>query len=310
MRVVVTGASGFIGRHLVEEFARRGGDVIEAWTHRACVGDWDAKVKIAAIDIVDRDAIVRHLTSFAPDLIVHLAAQSLPGRSWAEPVPTYQTNVLGAIHLLEAIRGLAKQPRVLLAGSSAEYADAADACAIIESARTEPNSPYGTSKLAVDQLAQLYVRRYDLDLVRFRPFFLVGPRKIGDVCSDFARRVVAIEQGQQSTIRVGSLDVVRDIMDVRDGISGISRIATAGKRGEVYNLSSGRGVRIGDILETYRRLAAVPFAVVPDPMLMRPLEQRVRIGDSSKLRSLGWKPEHSLASTLQSVLDYWRSVGP
>ncbi len=306
MRVVVTGAGGFIGWHLVDTLVRRGA-MVRAWMLRESSGDWEFPVATVAVDITDPAAISSQLASFAPDLIVHLAAQSYPGRSWEQPASTYQVNVIGAIHLLEAVRFLPTPPRVLMTGSSAEYGEPATGDPISEEADTEPNSPYGSSKLAVDQLVKLYVRRYDLDLIRVRPFYLVGPRKIGDVCSDFARRIVAIERGEEDTMRVGALEVVRDLIDVRDGANAFLCIAEAGKRGELYNVCGGGHVSIGEILETYRRLATKPFAVVQDPALVRPLEQKVKIGKSDKLRALGWRPEYDLADTLRSILEYWRA---
>lgn len=303
MRVVVTGAGGFIGWHVTDALARRG-DQVQAWARHALATDWDAPVEIAAVDMTDKAAVSQSLASFAPDLVIHLAGQSFPGLSWEDPGLTYRVNVIGAIHLLEAARGLPKSPRVLLTGSSAEYADATTP--ISEDAPTEPNSPYGTSKLAADQLARLYVRRYGLDLIRVRPFFLTGPRKTGDVASDFGRRIVAIERGDENLMRVGSLDVVRDIIDIRDGISGLLRISEAGTGGEVYNLCGGRHIAIRDIIDTYRGLARVELNIAVDPGLIRPLEQNIKVGDPSKLRALGWSPSYSLSDTLGSILDYWR----
>jgi len=305
MRIIVTGAAGFIGWHLVDKLSRRG-DTVQAWLRSPRRGDWDSPVEPAEVDITDAAEVSSRLRHFAPDVVYHLAAQSFPGQSWENPALTYQVNVIGAIHLLEAVRALPRRPRVLMAGSSAEYAEPVDGRPIGESAPTEPNSPYGSSKLAVDQLVRLYVRRYSLDLVRLRPFFLVGPRKTGDVCSDFARRVVAIERGDERSMRVGSIDVVRDMIDIRDGVHGLLRVAEVGASGELYNICGGEGVSIGQILATYRKLAKVPFNVVEDPALMRPLEQKIRIGDPSKLRGLGWKPEHRLDDTLRSIIDYWR----
>jgi nucleoside-diphosphate-sugar epimerase len=305
MRVVVTGAGGFIGWHLVDSLSRRG-DIVQAWVHSVHPEDWQRSVEIAAVDITDYQAVSSHLGSFAPDIIFHLAAQSLPNQSWQNPARTYEVNVIGAINLLEAVRHLPKIAKVLVAGSSAEYADPIDGQPITEDASTQPNSPYGSSKLAADQLVQLYVRRYNLDLVRFRPFFLVGPRKTGDVSSDFARRIVAIERGAEPVMRVGSLDVVRDIIDVRDGVSGMLCVAERGRRGEVYNICGGKGVRIGEILESYRRRAKVPFSISSDSALHRSLEQMIKVGDPHKLRALGWKPMFELETTFQSILDYWR----
>jgi GDP-4-dehydro-6-deoxy-D-mannose reductase len=305
MRVIVTGAGGFIGWHLVDLLIRRG-DVVQAWHHKAAAGDWQSRADNVVVDITDPAAVFAQLERFTPDAVVHLAAQSFPGRSWEEPAGTYEVNVLGAIHLLDGIRGLAKPPRLVVAGSSAEYAEAADGWPISESAPTKPDSPYGASKLAVDHLVQLYGRRYGLDLLRFRPFFLIGPRKTGDVCSDLARQVVAIERGKTGAIRVGAQDVVRDFIDVRDGVAGIAWIMDAGLRGEVYNVSGGSGVSIGQVLDGFRGLAGKPFDVVQDPALMRPLDQKVKVGDSTKLRALGWKPSLTLEESLRSILDYWR----
>jgi len=305
MRVVVTGASGFVGWHVTDALARRG-ESVQAWVRHANACDWEKAVEVVAVDVTDKAAIERHLAKFAPDLIVHLAAQSSPELSWQDPALTYQVNVIGTVHLLESVRGLIKAPRIVVTGSSAEYAEPVGDAAIGEEAPTEPNSPYGASKLAVDRLAQLYVRRYDFDLVRVRPFFLTGPRKIGDVSSDFGRRVVAIERGAENRMRVGSLDVIRDIIDIRDGISGLLRIAEAGRAGEVYNLCGGRRIAIRDILETYRQLARVELNIVVDPALVRPLEQNVKVGNPSKLQALGWSPNYSLQDTLCTILDYWR----
>jgi nucleoside-diphosphate-sugar epimerase len=307
MRVVVTGAGGFIGWFLTDELIRRGADV-QAWVRTEGPCDWSGNVDVVAVDVCDQDAISRQLFAFKPALIVHLAAQSLPGRSWEKPAATYQTNVGGAINLLESVRTLVVKPRLLVAGSSAEYADATDGQPIAENALTQPNSPYAASKLAAWQAAQLYASRYGLDIIGFRPFFLAGPRKTGDACSDFARRIVAIEQGRETEIRVGTLDVVRDIIDVRDGVRGILRIAEAGKSGEMYNVAGGHGVTIRDVLDSLIRLAVVPVKITSDPALMRPLDQQVRVGDARKLRALGWEPKHDLAGTLRAILDYWRSA--
>jgi nucleoside-diphosphate-sugar epimerase len=187
-------------------------------------------VRVVEADVTDGEMTSCLVTGFAPDLIIHLAAQSFPGRSSENPALTYHVNVVGAIHLLEAVRRLKKSARVIVVGSSAEYAEPLGGRPIVENAPTKPNGPYGASKLAVDQLVQLYLLRYHLDFIRVRPFFLVGPRKAGDVCSDYARRIVAIERGEERSMRVGALDVVRDIIDVRDGVGGMLRIAEAGAR--------------------------------------------------------------------------------
>jgi GDP-4-dehydro-6-deoxy-D-mannose reductase len=293
MRITVTGAGGFIGSYLVRALTERG-DEVRAWTR-------------SVVDITEARAVRETLASDAPDAIVHLAAQSSPTQSWAEPAATYRVNVGGAINLLEAARAMPHPPRLLLAGTSAEYAQPADDVLIAEDAPLEPESPYGSSKLAADELARMYGRRYGLEIVRFRPFSLVGPGKSGDVCSDFARRIVDVERGADPVLRVGNLTKVRDMIDIRDGVRAILRLVDAGASGEIYNLCGGRGVRIADILDVYRRLATVPITVAEDTALLRQIDHGVKIGDPAKLRALGWAPAHALDDTLRAILDAARA---
>ena len=306
MRVLVTGAGGLIGSHLVEALVARG-DLVQGWGRHPTPETAALGASVMIADIADYSTVFRLLQDFAPDIVFHLAAQSIPAASWQDPAATYRTNVIGSINLLEAARQRPQPPRLLFAGSSAEYAEPDSGAALREDARLEPNSPYAASKAAMTELANLYARRYGLHLIVFRPFFLAGPRKVGDVCSDFARRIVAIERGAQNEMRVGTLEVVRDIMDVRDGVSALLRLADAGIPGEIYNIASGRGTSIQAVLDTYRSLAGARIEVIQDPALLRPLEQRVKIGDPTKLIALGWQPVHSLPDMLQNILNYWRS---
>ena len=123
---------------------------------------------------------------------------------------------------------------------------------------------------------------------------------------DLARQVVAIERGSAAVVRVGALDVMRDFIDVRDGVAGIARIMDAGLAGEVYNVSGGVGRSIGEAVDTLRRLADKPFELTQDPALMRPLDQKVKVGDNTKLMALGWKPSLTLEESLRTILDHWR----
>jgi GDP-4-dehydro-6-deoxy-D-mannose reductase len=292
MRIVVTGAGGFIGSFLEEALVRRG-DQVAAWTRDD-------------VDITDLPAVQVALERFDPNAVVHLAARSLPGRSWNDPTETYRVNVGGTIAILEAARRLSSPPRVLIAGSSAEYAEPDDGAPLSEGAVLEPNSPYGSSKIAAYEIANLFHKHYGLPIIGFRPFALIGPRKTGDACSDFARRIVAIERGTATSMVVGDLSVVRDMVDVRDGAEAILRLIDEGATGEVYNICSGRGVGIGEMLEAFRAQATMPIDVTRDATLLRPLEQKVKIGDPSKLRALGWTTARSLEETLADTLAFWR----
>ena len=291
MTSFVTGGEGFIGSYLCEHLRAQGDQVV-------------APSRTGA-DVRDAAAMLRLLSETRPQTIFHLAAQSLPGISWENPAETFKVNVGGTIHVLEAVRAAGLDAQLVVAGSSAEYAPGERP--IREDDSLRPSSPYAASKIAVSQMAELYGRRYGMKVVRVRPFFLIGPRKRGDVCSDLARRVVAIERGEATELRVGRLDIVRDFLDVRDGVTALTLLGTKGQPGEAYNICSGTAYTIGDVLETFRKQALVPIRACPDPSLLRPIDEPVKVGNPSKLRVLGWSSQYSLERSVGDILAYWRS---
>ena len=307
MRYLVTGASGFIGWHLVDRLARDGHTVI-AWT-RADRNQWSGGgIARASVEITERAAVAQGLADAAPDAVFHLAAQSLPTRSWADPVGTMRTNLDGTLHLLEAARALqGPRPRILLAGSSGQYASGRDGGPIGEDAPVDPGSPYAVSKMAADACGRLYARAHRLDVIRFRPFFWIGPRKVGDAASDIARRVVAIERGEAPNLAIARTDTVRDLIDVSDGVAALLLLLEKGASGEAYNICSGTGVSIGDLIASFRRLSKTPFETVPDPGLLRPVDEPVRVGDPTRIKALGWQPLVPLEDSVREILAYWRA---
>jgi GDP-4-dehydro-6-deoxy-D-mannose reductase len=152
----------------------------------------------------------------------------------------------------------------------------------------------------------LYAKAYDLDIVRFMPFFWIGTLKTGDVASDLARRIVAIERGALPRLLVGRTDTVRDIIDVSDGVAALLLLVEKGASATVYNICRGEGVTIGELIEAFRACAKTEIPVELDPSLMRPVDELVRIGDPTRLRALGWQPVVPLADSVDHILDYWR----
>ena len=199
------------------------------------------------------------------------------------------------------------KPIVVLAGSSAEYAMVAGDQPIHEEVALAPSTPYGVSKLAEDHVGLLFGRHYQLHVIRVRPFFIVGPGKRGDVCSDFAQGIVAIERGQADKLSVGNLTIVRDMLDVRDGVDALRIIAESGSPGEVYNICAGVGTSLRRILDVYKNLARVPVVEWADPSKIRPIDEPVRIGDPGRLKKLGWQPSIPLEQTLSDILNHWRA---
>jgi GDP-4-dehydro-6-deoxy-D-mannose reductase len=307
VRCLVTGAGGFIGSYLVEFLVKKKHQVTGFGRARPAVLDnMSSELTFVEGALLDRECIGNLIDLARPEVVFHLAAQSYPGVSWKEPARTFEVNVLGTIYLLEEIRGRNLNPMVVVPCSSSEYAPSRDGERITEDGELLPSSPYAVSKLAQDYLGRVYYEFHGMRVIRCRPFFVIGPRKTGDVSSDFARGIVAIERGQQEDLPVGNLEVVRDFVDVHDGIEAIWLLSQLGKPGDVYNICSGRGYSLQEVLSIYRHLAIVEVRAQPDPMRIRPNEEMVKIGDPAKLCALGWSPQRPIRQTLKDILEYWR----
>jgi GDP-4-dehydro-6-deoxy-D-mannose reductase len=259
-------------------------------------------------DITDADDVDRVLDARRPDRIFHLAAQSYPVKSWSDPVRTMQVNLFGTLHLLEAVRKRHPACQVVVFGSSAEYGNsAAQNESIPETMALEPDSPYGVSKVAADSLADVYSRAFGMNIIRLRPFFVIGPGRGSNVFVEVAKRVVEIENGRADSLAIGNASAVRDLVDVRDAVRAIWTIAEKGNAGAVYNLCSGQARSIREALDIMLKFASRPVRVHTDKEIPRPLDTPRLVGDSSRLRQLGWTPEIPLEQTLADILQFWRT---
>lgn len=303
MKCLVTGATGFFGSHLVEALLSRGDDVTALIRREGAMLPTGIRTELT--ELSDRSDLLRAITRAAPDLVFHLAAQSYPTVSWRDPQGTFRANLTGTVALLEALRAWGGPAKVLIASSSAIYA--ASEKPIAEEGALGPASPYGVSKLAADSAAHLFGLRYGIPVVRVRPFFIIGPRKKDDVCADFARRFVAAEKCGKGEMTVGNLAIVRDFLDVRDGLAGLLQISEKGVAGEAYNLCSGRGYALSELLATFKHHARVTLRDVVDPALVRAVDEPVKVGNPAKLKALGWTPRFTLDESVANILAYWRS---
>ncbi len=309
-RCLITGVGGFLGSHLAE-FLLAQDVAVYGTVHRDTKNIEHLKPRLTVLpcDILDKQRMKAIVADVEPDVVVHLAAQTLSVLSWRDAEATFQVNVSGTLCLLDAIREAGGDPVVEVACSSAEYGFASeDEMPIKESSEFRPASPYGVSKVAADLLARLYWQAYGMKVVRVRPFFVVGPRKTGDVCSDFARGIVAVENGQSDRLRVGNLTAVRDFVDVRDAVRALWLLAEKGHPGEVYNVCSGVGHRVREVLDILSAVARKPIPVEQDQQRMRPSDEPLIVGDNSRLRALGWEPQIPFERTLADMLDYWRGI--
>lgn len=308
-RVLITGCEGFIGSYLAELLISRGlevsGMVFQDTNLLNHIGN---KIRLLRGSITDKDRVAAIIMELMPDYIFHLAAQSLPMDSWRNPELAIIVNTIGTLHLLEAVRAAGIDPLIEIACSSDEYASQRSSEATIaELGEIGPSSPYGVSKLAADMLGQIYWQNYGMRIIRIRPFSIIGPRKTGDACSDFARCIVGIESGKNTKLSVGNIDAVRDFVDVRDTVDAMWLLAEKGNPGHAYNICSGKGTSIKDILDKLTSMSSHQIEIEQSPERIRQSDKPYLIGDCSKLKALGWRQSIPLDKTLQDILNYWRS---
>jgi GDP-4-dehydro-6-deoxy-D-mannose reductase len=314
VRVLVTGAHGFVGGHLLELLRAEHPEVEVFALVRPRGGAPRPRPDGAAVleaDFDDAAAVTAAVAVARPDRVIHLAGQSSVHHSWIDPGATLRTNVMGLVHLMEGLRGEGLRPRVLVVGSADEYGIVADASAPVkEDTPLRPVSPYAVSKVAQSLLAAEYAAPGGPEVLRTRTFPHTGPGR-GEAFaeSSFARQIVEVGAGlRPPMLSVGNLDAVRDFTDVRDVVRAYWALLDGGAPDEVYNVCSGRGVRLGDLLRRLLALAGVEVEIRQDPGRFRPSDIPVLVGDPGRLRAAtGWEARIGLDRTLSDLLDDWRA---
>jgi GDP-4-dehydro-6-deoxy-D-mannose reductase len=291
--VLVTGARGFAGSHLIEYLASCG-IAATGWTRQD-------------VDLLDREAVSRAIAELRPAFVYHCAGVAHVGRSFDNIGDTFAANVLGTQHLFEALRRSGLRSRVLITGSSLVYRQSDGA--LNEDAAIGPTTPYAVSKLAQEMLGEHGIEEDRLDVLLSRSFNHTGPRQDPSFAApSFARQIALIEKGRApAEIAVGNLDAARDLHDVRDTVRAYALIMQKGTPGRIYNVCAGRTYKIRDVLERLVAMSRVPVAVKVDPQRYRPSDNPILLGDRSRIeRELGWKPQIPIEQTLRDLLDFWR----
>jgi GDP-4-dehydro-6-deoxy-D-mannose reductase len=308
----ITGAEGFIGSHMVKWLHARGWNVIGSYLRNGCFSSTGLpNLRFVQCDLRNGPLVKQALAEYQPTHVFHFGAQSLPTVSWADPVGTFESNIMGSLHLFQAVRQLKRAPVVVSACSSAEYGHVpASAIPVTEEHPLRPLHPYGISKVCADLLAREYFLDYNIPTVNVRLFNTTGPGKKDDAPSDFVRQLVGIKKGlRPPVIEVGNLKPRRAFLDVNDAVQGFYRVAMNGKRGETYNLCAAKTYPIREVLDTAIRLSGVKPEIRPVPRLMRPSDERIIFGSTYKIRrDTGWRPLNSMEQTLKSMLEYWNAI--
>lgn len=293
MKAAVTGARGFVGRHLEAHLHDEGDDV--------------ATLDLGGtspVDVTDAAAVTARVHDIAPDALYHLAALTHVDRSWEDPRSVFRVNVEGTANVLAACRSAGVR-RVVVVGSAEQYGRVGeDALAIREDEPLRPLSPYARSKAAAEALALAESARGDVEVVCVRAFNHTGPgQSTAFLVPALAARVVAAERLGHDDVAVGNVEPVRDVTDVRDVVRAYRLLARHGEPGAVYNVCSGTGVRVAELAERLLALAQRPLRLRVDPDLVRAVDVPALVGDPARLRAAtGWTPAIPLDRTLADVL--------
>jgi len=316
-KYLITGFSGFVSRHFLEFLESRG-------THSSVLGidmhepKFDLrkfrriKCGFESLDLMDDKRTQEVIYRFQPNYILHLASYSSVMYSWKNPAWSFQNNTNIFLNLLEVVRLLNLDARILSIGSSEEYGNVSDKeLPLREEQPLRPVSPYAVARVSQEMLSRVYVNGYGMDVVITRSFNHLGPGQNElFVVSSFAKQVAeASKKGLPSLeMKTGDLSIVRDFTDVRDVVRAYHLLLTKGSKGEVYNVCSGRGVTLASIVSQLSQKKGIAVTTLTDPKLVRPSDNRAIVGSNEKISAaVGWKPEIALEQSLDDILLDWET---
>jgi GDP-4-dehydro-6-deoxy-D-mannose reductase len=312
MRVLITGTEGFTGSHLAEHCLSLGDEVWGTCRPGARTNNLlhcldQITLRVGDMSQPDFVRSILHETHF--DVIFHLAAVNILHDELKEPVRAYEVNLLGGIHLLEAVRTQSPQTRVVLSSSAEVYGPVKpENLPVVETQPFVPVNIFAAGKAALELAAYPFIHVFGLHVVIARPFNYTGPRqRVEFVCSTLAEQIARIEMGGEPVIYVGDLSPKRDFSDVRDIIRGYRLLSLKGAKGEAYNLSSGVSVSVQEILNLVVEMARVKVEVRQDPGRVRKTQVMDVRGSYEKIKAaIGWAPEISLSKTMRDLLNWHR----
>lgn len=304
MKVLLVGANGFVGKYLKKELENNGYEVVGT----DVVSDDDS---IRIVDMLNSNAVDELIEDVMPDYVFNLAGQAAPSISWDKIILTMHLNVDISVNIVNACKNHCPKCRILLIGSANQY-DGSKAIdgVISESTPLNAASPYDVSKNAQEELMRLLTQKFDMDIMMTRSFNHIGPgQRTGFVITDYCKRIVDLERGEIDTFAFGNLESWRDFSDVRDVVRAYRLIAENGKRGEVYNVGSGKSFYIRDLIAHLVNLSEDAKEKVMLPKASEPSALVHYRADISKLQSVvDFEAQYDIYETLTNVLNYFRNM--
>jgi GDP-4-dehydro-6-deoxy-D-mannose reductase len=308
--VLVTGAAGFAGSHLLDLLAREDHPIV-AWSRRGTPGSatGGGRCTWRAVDVTAPADVDRAIGEFRPRLIYHCAADAESNRDATQVGTTLAVNVRGTQHVLDAVRRHASDARVIVTGSALVYKPSSEP--LTEDAVIAPAGGYAFSKLAQETLALRAAWHDGLDVIVARAFNHIGPRQSpAFVAASVAQQIARIEVGRgEARLLVGNLEARRDLADVRDTVRAYRALADRGLAGTAYNVCRGEASTIRTLVEGLVARSRVPVEIVVDPARLRPVDVPVLVGSHDRITAAtGWRPEIPLDQTLDDLLSWWRQI--
>ena len=317
MRLLITGFTGFVSQHFLDLLNKEEpGSIVLGIDKNSPDFNFstfpDLAISFENIDLLNRAATDKIIDSFQPEYVLHLASVSSVAQSWHTPLDSFVNNTNIFLNLVEQIR-LKKLPcRILSVGSSEEFGEVTELeLPLTEEHPLKPLSPYAVARVSQEMLSKIYADGYSMDIVMTRSFNHIGPgQRDVFVISSFAKQLVQLskEPSATKTITTGNLAVIRDFVDVRDVVRAYYLLLKSGRRGEVYNICSGKGIVLKDIISTMSELLDINVNTLVNPALIRPNENKKVIGSYQKIKTeLGWQPEIDTKKSLADIIQYWQS---
>ena len=315
MRILITGISGFAARHFLHYLNEKEPGSVVAGIYNEHFPEFEKDafpgldISLHKADLSDKKRTAELISDFKPAFILHLAGRSSVANSWKEPAASITDNTAFFLNIVETVRELQLPCRILSVGSTEEYGNANAGLPLKESDCPEPASPYGVARVLQQKLVAIYANSYNIDIVHTRSFNHIGPYQKADyVISSFARQVAmqSAEGKQDIELITGDVNVIRDFTDVRDVVRAYYLLLYKGKKGETYNVCSGQGYVLKDIIALMAEKTGRNVTYRMDETRFRPAENKTILGSYEKLNSAtGWEPEIPIAKSIADIINYW-----
>ncbi len=316
-KYLITGFSGFVGQYFLDFFEKEQNNSkilgLDTLSPLFNIKEYEnISCSFTEVDLLNDNKLESIICGFQPDYILHLASFSSVAYSWKDPILSFRNNTNIFLNLLEIIRRLGLNTRILSIGSSEEYGNISNNdLPLTESHILNPLSPYAVARISQEMLSKVYAHGYGLDIVMTRSFNHIGPKQ-KDIFAipSFVKQLVQFKKNHlnHAELITGDTSIIRDFLDVRDVVRAYYDLFNKGRKGEVYNVCSGKGLSLREIINMLTDILDIDIQIKEDETLKRPTDNRIIIGSNAKIKKeTGWEPKIKLKESLIDIINYWQS---